>query len=156
MPTALIPLNALLPGAGLLLRSRAAAGVAFLIPALLCLSAGAQAVVEGDDAAAWQRALAATALWAGLAIGASIVRWRCERVRPLDGALVRRLHGDAARAFLAGDHAAATAAAERLVRAAPAEPGAWRLLELTAAAAGRVRQAAGAGGRAGALEDRLR
>ena len=156
MTSALVPLNALLPGAGLLLRSRPVAGAAFLVPALLCLSAGAQALVEGDDPAAWQRALAAAGLWALLAIGASVALWRSERVRPLDGALVRSLHRDAAKAFLAGDHAAATAAAERLVRAAPAEPGAWRLLELTATAAGRTRQAAGAGGRAGALEDRLR
>ena len=70
-----------------------------------------------------------------LALGATAGQFLIDRPRLTDPEQIRQLHREIAVAFLADRDAEAVVAAERLARVAGHEPGAWRLLALTAALA---------------------
>lgn len=129
-------INIPLPGAGHVLRGRVALGLGLLVPALVLVTA---LLLVG---------LVGTSTWAGsvrgwllggylvLALAATTGHLLIDRSPPTDPELIRQLHRAAAVAFLADRDAEAVAAAEQLVAHAGREPGAWRLLALTADAAG--------------------
>jgi len=125
-------MNLPFPGAGHVLRGRVGLGLALLLPALLVATA---VLLVG---------LIGTSTWAGpvrgwllgayllLALGATASHLAIDRVRHTDPERIRQLHRQVAIAFLADRDADAVAGAERLVAHAGREPGAWRLLALTA------------------------
>lgn len=147
----LIALNALVPGAGLLL---VRPGLAPLLPALLGvagLSVLGAALLAGDLPQAPLAGWVGLGLWAAAVLGTSLWWWAGERVRSRDLGAIRAAWRDAAERYLRDDLRGAVQAARRLTALAPAEPGAWRLLELVATAGGDARLAATAAARAAAL-----
>jgi hypothetical protein len=151
-PAARRVLNVLLPGCGLVLRGRLTAGMPLLVAALALATLALIALLAplpGFDAGF---ALWALAGYLGFGAVAAAALWAWERGAQLDPAAVRAIHHRLASAYLRGDHPAARAAADELVRAAAREPGAWSLLALTAGAAGDAATAARARRRAQSLE----
>ena len=147
----LVALNALVPGAALLLLRP---GLLPLVPALVGV-AGLSTLV----AAALARDLpeAPVAGWTGLGLwtlavlGSTLWWWAGERVLARDLVAIRAVWREAAERYLRDDLVGATSAARRLTALAPAEPGAWRLLEMVTRAAGDGRAATAAAARASAL-----
>jgi hypothetical protein len=152
---ALLVLNSVLPGTGLALDGQVVPGLALLLPALACLSAILLSPWSADPDA-WRLGLGATAAFLALSAGASTALWWRERRSRCDPALVQRLFREAAARYLRSEWAEAEVAARRLTRAAPEEPGAWRVLELVARGRGATRLATIAGSRAQRLDNRAR
>ncbi len=147
----LVALNALVPGAGLLLLRP---GLLPLLPALigvvgLSLLTAATLARELPEAsvAGWT----GLALWAAAVLGSTLWWWAGERVQARDLVAIRAVWREAAERYLRNDLVGAASAARRLTALAPTEPGAWRLLEMVARAAGDARAAATADARATAL-----
>jgi len=117
--------DALLPGAGLIVDGRPAAGIPLLVPTVFLLAVLLLAAAIGGFAAAWvlPRALPAYVL---LAVIAALVRWRIACRQRIDPQVARQLARDASQAWLRGDPAA-TAIATKLTGAAPEMAQAWRL-----------------------------
>ncbi len=143
--------NALLPGAALVARGQLAVGLGLLVAALLalCLVALGFAGVPGFDTACIARDALA---YAALALAADLGLWALARQPRIDAVAVRGVHREAATAYLRNDLPAAVAAATRLTRIAPGEPGAWDLLALMAKADGKAAIAAKAARHARAIE----
>lgn len=120
--------DAVLPGAGLTIQGRLAWGVPLLACAVPVQAALLFALAFGGAVGGWlvPRALVA---WAVLAAAALAVRWLLRRAERGDPAEAVRLARAVSRAWLRGEGEAA-ALARRLLRAAPAEPQAWRLAAL--------------------------
>jgi hypothetical protein len=152
MPAGAIVADALLPGSGLLARGRLGVGVALIAAGALAASALALGLagVPGFDGGLVRAAAAYLALGAAAALGG----WSLDRGSRIDPTAVRAAHDEAAAAFLRGENPAALAAARRVARLAPQEPGAWDLLALVARAAGDPGTADRAERRARALERR--
>ncbi len=153
----LFALNALLPGAGLLLRRRLASGLATLVPALAALSAALIALTGagGLAAPAAQRGAGlALAAYLACVLAAALAWWLAGARAVPASAQVHALYRAAATAFLTGELPAAEAAARRLTRALPAEAGSWRVLSLVARAHGHGALATAAGQRAIRLDNR--
>ena len=129
-------LNLPFPGAGHVLRGRVGLGLGLLVPALLLLTALLLVGLIGT--AAWAGSVRAWLLggYLLLALGATAGQFLIDRPRLTDPEQIRQLHREIAVAVLADRDAEAVVAAERLARVAGHEPGAWRLLALTADAAG--------------------
>lgn len=145
--------NTLLPGSALIARGQLGIGLALLVVAFLalCLAGLALAGVPGFDAAFVARDAGA---YLALGLAADLGLWALTRGRRIDPAVVRGIHREAATAYLRNDLPTAMAAATRLTRVAPQEPGAWDLLALMAKAAGQAGVAAKATHRARAIERR--
>jgi hypothetical protein len=145
--------NALLPGAGLVLRRRLVPGLGLMVAALAGLSIALISLAAGEEPAAQLRGALALLAYLGCAAAAALCWWLGAGARPVDAARVHALYRAAATAFLHDDLAAAEAAARRLTRAAPAEAGSWRVLALVARARGRRGLATAAGQRALRLDN---
>lgn len=147
----LVALNALVPGAGLLLQRP---GLLPLVPALVGV-AGLSVLVAATLAHDLPEALIAgwvgLGLWTLAVLGSTLWWWAGERVLARDLVAIRAVWREAAERYLRNDLVGATSAARRLTALAPAEPGAWRLLEMVTRAAGDGRAAAAAAARASAL-----
>ena len=150
---ALVLLNLLVPGAGLVVAGRLTIGVVLLLPTVLVVA------VAGLAAGILVRPLAVPVLfgclaaWSILAVISGLVWWWWARRCRIDPVRVRLLHREAAGAWLRGE-ATALAAARRLAAAAPEEPGAWRLLALIARDQGEPATVRAAERRAAAIEAR--
>jgi len=133
---ALFLINLPCPGAGHVVRGRVGLGLSFLLPALFVLTA--LLLVSLIGTADWAAGVRAWLLggYLLLALAATAAHAAIDRPRVVDAEQVRQFHRAAAIAFLGDRHPEAVAAAERLAAHAPGEPGAWRLLALTADAAG--------------------
>ena len=135
-------LNVLLPGAGLVLRDRLLPGLGLLVVAVVAVAVA----VAGWLVATPGFAMQITGLCAlGYVVAAALaggVWWACERSGTDDPELLRLGHHECAAAYLRGDVQGALTSARRLVRVAPRRSGCWRLLALTAAAAGLDAEAA--------------
>lgn len=147
----LAALNALVPGAGLLL---VRPGLFPLVPALAGIAglvALGAALLAHDLPQAPAIGWGGLAVWSGATLGATLWWWAGERVRSRDLAAIRAVWREAAERYLRDDLAGAASATRRLTALAPAEPGAWRLHGMVARAAGDARAAAAAEARAAAL-----
>ncbi len=149
----LFAVNALLPGAGLVLRRRLVPGLALVLLALAGLSIALISLAAGSEPAAQLRGALALLAYLGCAAAAALCWWLGAAAAPPAAGRVHELYRAAATAFLADDLAAAEAAAQRLTRAAPAEAGSWRVLALVAGARGRRGLATAAGQRALRLDN---
>ena len=139
--------DVLLPGAHALAQGRLASALILLPPALIAagmLLAASAIAPEHAAALRWS----ALALWLVLAAGAVLGTARWRRRRAYDPVAVRRVHAEFARAYISGAPQDAVGHARRLTTLAPEAPGAWRLLELAASAAGDATLAARARSRA--------
>ncbi len=137
--------DALLPGSGLVVDGRPAAGITLLVPAVLILAALLVAVLIGGFAAAWvaPRAIPAYLVLIGIA---ALLRWQISRRERIDPQEARRLARETSRAWLRDEPAATTLAGE-LVRAAPEMAQAWRLHAQVTGDARSLRRAASIEGR---------
>ena len=88
---------------------------------------------------------------AAAVLGSTLWWWAGERVQTRDLVAIRAVWREAAERYLRNDLVGAVSASRRLTALAPTEPGAWRLLEMVARAAGDARVAAAAAARATAL-----
>lgn len=147
----LAALNALVPGAGLLL---VRPGLLPLLPALVGIAGlgvlGA-ALLAHDLPQAPAIGWGGLTLWIVTVLGTTMWWWAGERVRSRDLAAIRTVWREVAERYLRNDLAGAASAARRLTTLAPAEPGAWRLRGMVARSAGDARAAAAAEARAAAL-----
>ncbi len=145
-------MNAALPGAGLVLRGDLLLGFAFALAAVVCLAIAGLAALIGAPLLAAHTGMVALIAYLALALAAAFtlrLRWPTPR---FDAAAVRARFDVVAHAYLNGRAAEALAEARVLARQAPQEAGAWRLVALTAEAAGDARSTAMARARADALE----
>lgn len=145
-------LNAVIPGAGLVMRDRLAIGLSLLVIALLAVAMVVAGWVLGTPAFAGRISLAAAAGYAVVALLAVVVWWVWERGGPVDAQLLKRGHDEIAAAYLRGDYTLALTAARRLVASAPRHAGCWRLLALVAQGAGITAESERAGQRAERIE----
>lgn len=124
------------PGAGHVLRGRVGLGLGLLVPALLVATAVLLVSLVGTSDWAGPVRGWLLAAYLALALSAAGSQWLMDRPRPTDPERIRQLHREVAVAFLARRDGEALAAAERLAGYARREPGAWRLVAVTADAAG--------------------
>lgn len=126
--------NACYPGAGLILRDRLVLGLAFAVPALVVVALALLLALLATPDFRTQVLAVLAGCYLALAILAGLVGWLTERRRPVDAGAVNRAFVDTARALLAdpAQPARALTAAREVARLAPAHPGAWRLVALTA------------------------
>lgn len=147
----LVVLNAVVPGAGLLLLRPGLLPVLPAVAGVVGLSALVAAALARDLPEAPLAGWAGLGLWTLAVLGSTLWWWAGERLNTRDLVAIRAVWREAAERYLREDLAGATSAARRLTALAPAEPGAWRLLELVARAAGDPRAAAAAAARATSL-----
>lgn len=120
-------LDATIPGSGLLLDGRLAAGLPLLAPTAICLALLIIAAAIGGAIGAWviPRIIPAYLVLALAALG---LRWHFARLARIDPVRAKELARSAAKAWLRGQDAEAAAAARQLVQAAPEVANAWRML----------------------------
>ena len=152
-PATHLAANALLPGSGLIARGHLGIGLGLLAAAgvAACAVALGLAGIPGFEGTGALRALGA---YLALGVAAVLGALALERGASIDPAAVRAAHDEAAAAFLRGENPLALAAARRVARLAPQEPGAWGLVALMARAANQPDLAASAERRARELERR--
>ena len=143
--------NGLVPGAGLVVEGDLLTGVPLLLASVVVMAVAGLAAALLAGGLATQVLLGCLAAWLVLGVVATGGWWfRMRRLR-IDPEEVRRLHREALSAWLRGEPGAIPAA-RRLTRAAPAHPGAWRVLERLAHDAGDTALARRAGRTARHLE----
>jgi hypothetical protein len=150
----LCAVNVLLPGAGLLIAGRMVSGLFLLLPTILLLALMLGVLGLFSSEAAWGILVWLALPYGVLAAFAGAWWWACTRREHYDPAEVRRVHREAAAAYLQGQQAAALAGATRLTRLAPEEAGTWHFLALIASDAGNAALARKAAARAAAIDDR--
>lgn len=132
----LILANTLLPGSGLVVVGRLISGLVGLLGALVAGAVWLMAPLVTTGVFTGKVRIWAMLCYAGLALLATAWLAFCQRPRRYDEQAVRQEFLKAATAHLRNEPGPALAAARRLVRLAPHLPGAWRLLEMMATAAG--------------------
>jgi hypothetical protein len=122
-------LDAILPGAGLVISGRLAGGIPLFAMALVLAAGAVVAVLMGG--AVTPRMLPPIAAGYVLLIAiAQSARWAYARRARFDPQAARRLARSALAAWLRDQPEAAATASRQLLKLAPEEPGAWRLRHL--------------------------
>jgi len=145
-------LDAVLPGAGLVVRGRLAVGLPCLVAAVLVIAGVVLAQLVLIRGSATPVTLSLIGVYVVLIAVAVTVQVLGRPPATPAAELIRTRHRSIAAAWLRGEATVALEGARELSRLAAGEPGAWRLVELIASRSGEKQEAQRAARRAQRLE----